>query len=231
MDYDLLLSDDLIGETTIDLERRYFDDKWASMPEYPIETRTLRKPGADAATGFIRLWVEVFDPAHERANPTDYKIQFESKITKQGTFGEGVTPNMAMPAQSIMAQSSLTGQRSQGGAKFAAKNADNKVQFSSLNTPNLEEISFGRPIWDIGLMPPQEFELRVIVWEVFDCPIDDPEGLTDIFVTCGMSSYKDGLTLKTDTHIRSEGYVRKADAGMFQLEDEVSSEVRRVHDT
>lgn len=57
-------------------------------------------------------------------------------------------------------------------------------------------------------MPAEDLELRLIVWEVHDCPIDDPEGLTDIFVSCGMPSYKDSLTLKTDTHIRSEGYVK-----------------------
>ena len=60
--------------------------------------------------------------------------------------------------------------------------------------------------WDIALMPPEDLELRVIVWEVNDCPIDDPEGLTDIYITGNMSSYPGGISRKTDTHVRSEGY-------------------------
>lgn len=61
--------------------------------------------------------------------------------------------------------------------------------------------------WDISMMPPGGFELRVIIWDIQNCPIDDPEGLTDIYVTCSMPSYDSKLIMLTDTHIRSEGFV------------------------
>ena len=71
----------------------------------------------------------------------------------------------------------------------------------------LHSLGISRYKWDISLLPPEKLELRVVVWEVNDCPIDDPEGMTDIYVRCSLPSYKNGnLSKKTDTHIRSEGF-------------------------
>jgi hypothetical protein len=39
MDYDDLFSDDLIGETKIDLEDRFFSPEWQSIKDKPIEYR------------------------------------------------------------------------------------------------------------------------------------------------------------------------------------------------
>jgi hypothetical protein len=36
-DYDLLFGDDLIGETVVDLEDRYFSPDWNAFDEKPIE--------------------------------------------------------------------------------------------------------------------------------------------------------------------------------------------------
>jgi len=41
MDYDLLFGDDLIGETILDLEDRYFSSDFKSLLHKPIEHRKL----------------------------------------------------------------------------------------------------------------------------------------------------------------------------------------------
>ena len=38
-DYDLLFGDDLIGETVVDLEDRYFSSDYRSVTQKPIEHR------------------------------------------------------------------------------------------------------------------------------------------------------------------------------------------------
>lgn len=40
-DYDNLFSDDKIGTTTIDLEDRFFSNKWQRLKYKPIETRKI----------------------------------------------------------------------------------------------------------------------------------------------------------------------------------------------
>lgn len=216
LDYDPILSDDIIGETHIDLERRYFDEKWIGLPNYPIETRILRKSGTESSVGTIRLWVEVFNPLEKAPKSEDYQLNFISQIKHVSPhLSKGQSMMMSPPnkmTQSILFQKKEDSSKQQHShiQKDDSRNNSRKnhAPLNSKSKLQSNDSDFGRKIWDISLMPPEELELRVVIWEVFDCPIDDPEGLTDIFVSCSMSSYKKGLTLKTDTHIRSEGYVK-----------------------
>jgi len=62
------------------------------------------------------------------------------------------------------------------------------------------------PLLNIKPPPPQEFELRVVVWGVKDVPIaDEFTNQNDLYVTCECVGATDGADFqKTDTHLRSK---------------------------
>ena len=61
MDYDSLFSDDLIGETSIDIEDRYFDNRWQALVNKPIEVRKIYHPDYEMSQGEVMMWLEMFD--------------------------------------------------------------------------------------------------------------------------------------------------------------------------
>ena len=61
-DKDDLVKDDKIGETVIDLEDRYFSNKWRRITEKPIERRVLTHRSTKLSQGSILLWVEIHPP-------------------------------------------------------------------------------------------------------------------------------------------------------------------------
>ena len=58
-DKDLLFGDDLIGETIIDLEDRYFSPDFKSIMKKPIEYRKLYHSGTAVSQGTLLLWTEI----------------------------------------------------------------------------------------------------------------------------------------------------------------------------
>jgi hypothetical protein len=66
-DYDDLFGDDLIGETTIDLDDRFFSPEWQSMNHKPIEYRQLLHPSSTGSQGVVKMWVEI-NPVRGRGN-------------------------------------------------------------------------------------------------------------------------------------------------------------------
>lgn len=72
------------------------------------------------------------------------------------------------------------------------------------NFADVERIK--RPLQDISPIPDMNFELRIVVWQADEVPLTDPEGLGDIFVRASFPSL--GLYSNTDTHWRSQGFVK-----------------------
>ena len=61
-DHDKLGMDDLVGETFIDIENRWFNQEWRAHDLKPAERRTLKLPGSSMSQGKIQLWVDILTP-------------------------------------------------------------------------------------------------------------------------------------------------------------------------
>ena len=63
-DYDYI-GRDLIGKTVISLDDRYYSPFWKSLPQKPIEDRSLHLEESATEQGRIRLWVDIFKAGEE----------------------------------------------------------------------------------------------------------------------------------------------------------------------
>ena len=95
LDYDDIMSDDLIGFTIIDLEDRYFNWDWQGLIEKPVEVRPLINPDLNGAQGQVYLWLEIFD-ANQKSSKIPWKIAPEPITEYQVRFVIWETEDMEM---------------------------------------------------------------------------------------------------------------------------------------
>ena len=70
-----MFGDDLIGETVVDLDDRFFCPDWQSIEEKPVEYRQLRHPSSSVSQGVIKMWVELKPTAKSTGEDKVYDIR------------------------------------------------------------------------------------------------------------------------------------------------------------
>lgn len=64
------LSSELLGKTEIDLETRFFSEKWKHFNVKPIEMRALTKPLTKGYFGRLVMWVDIVPESEEKIYPS-----------------------------------------------------------------------------------------------------------------------------------------------------------------
>lgn len=62
-----------IGETTIDLDSRWYNAAWRALDKSPVESRSLHKEGSLNARGSVEMWVDIFDAKEVDKRPRMYR--------------------------------------------------------------------------------------------------------------------------------------------------------------
>ncbi len=71
-DYDELFGDDMIGETKIDLEDRFFSPEWQSIKDKPIEFRQLYHQSSSISQGVVKLWANIIPTSVANEHPKSF---------------------------------------------------------------------------------------------------------------------------------------------------------------
>ena len=74
-DEDDLFGDDLIGETNIDLEDRFFLPEWQQIKKKPIEYRQIYHSSTSISQGVVKCWVEIWPQSIDQREVPIYNIK------------------------------------------------------------------------------------------------------------------------------------------------------------
>jgi hypothetical protein len=63
------IGDDLIGNTVIDIEDRWFSKNWRKQALKPLETRTLHSPSSSFSQGKLSMWIDILTDSEVKKRP------------------------------------------------------------------------------------------------------------------------------------------------------------------
>jgi hypothetical protein len=76
MDYDAVFGDEVIGESILDVEDRYFNLEWVNLDEKPIEYRQIYHPSSTISQGTVKMWMEII-PADRKELTKEWDISLK----------------------------------------------------------------------------------------------------------------------------------------------------------
>ena len=216
-DYDLLSPNDLIGETTIDLEDRWFNDTWKELgTECQV---TPRHVDLDPSTGKRKTPASLYSLSRFAAAAKSVRGNGGKGGKGGSAVGGGESKNGGGGQFADVAEGALRWRAGDSTGRVPRYRAI-PTEKRNLYSP-LSRVPQGRlecwvevltekekdvfPKADVALPRGQEYELRVIIWDVGKNIIrDDAEGMvSDLFVTAWMEGQGDKKQ-RTDTHWRCE---------------------------
>jgi len=222
MDYDLLSRDDLIGETTIDLEQRLLSNRYAKcgLPKTycdsgPNAWRDHKRP-----MELLKEWCDQFDrnfKFYKGKDGTPDRIVVAYRVYQLDEFedfDENEKPNDHLGAKHQRLALHVLNQ-----CELVPEHVETRALKSSCQ-PNIEQgriqlwidifpTNMGgvlKPSVDVTAREPSDYSLRIIIWNTADVIMEETsitgEQMSDIYVKGWLDREEDDKQ-KTDVHYRS----------------------------
>ena len=161
-DYNSLTSDSKIGTTRIDLEDRFFNDKWLTLEEKPIETRPLFLQSARRPQGYIRLWLEILEGASQKLKQ-DISIRppspFEARVIiwKASDFPAMDPEGLSDAFVSVSINNSIEKETDTHYRCGRSPSWNWRMKFQLLLSSNLNENNMKIQLWDRDILSQNDF--------------------------------------------------------------------------